>query len=232
MTCAEVGFYIRLLCAQWTRGPLPNDDSELIRFAGGDKNARRLLRQVKPKFTLQENGKLANKRMEIERERQIAWRAQQALKGQQSGTSRRTTVQPEFNRSSTPVQPRAGSTPVEPSTNSSSSSSSSPQREGTYPLNPPSDSPMPPSPTSDGFALNGEMTKKGKLTLAIMQRAACVFKGTDELRLNHRRWLERATEEPDKFERVIAEVESHKGQGKSFTKSPGAMAEQLWKEFT
>lgn len=125
MTNAEVGVYIRLLCAQWTRGGLPNDDKELMRFCGGAHNVAKILPSVRQKFALSVDGKLRNQRLEIERAKQEAYRAAQAVKGQQSGISRRAPVQPRFNPGSGSVQ--SGSPPVrtqrEPEGNSLSSSS-------------------------------------------------------------------------------------------------------------
>jgi uncharacterized protein YdaU (DUF1376 family) len=64
MSCEEVGAYIRLLCYQWEKGGLPDDDSALSRLALCDRNA---VANIKIKFTRYADGKLRNKRLEKDR---------------------------------------------------------------------------------------------------------------------------------------------------------------------
>lgn len=87
MTDAEVGFYVRLLCAQWSRGGLPNDDDELMRFSRGCTTVQ--LQRIKTKFQVGEDGKLRNRRLEAERQKQIAWREKSAEGGKKSATTRK-----------------------------------------------------------------------------------------------------------------------------------------------
>jgi uncharacterized protein YdaU (DUF1376 family) len=83
MTDAELGFYVRLLCAQWNRGGLPDDDKELSRFSRGQTPAqlRRALARVKLKFEKKSDGLLKNNRMESEREKQIKFRENRSESG-------------------------------------------------------------------------------------------------------------------------------------------------------
>lgn len=74
------------------------------------------------------------------------------------------------------------------------------------------------------------MTKNGKATVELMERCRWVL-GLAEMNKCHRRWLQRATKEPDKLDRVLADMERHVKDGGEFTKSSGARAETLWKDF-
>lgn len=62
MSAEEVGGYIRLLCHQWTKGGIPNDEDRAGRMAGlmGSPS----LRYVLAKFTPCEDGMLRNERLE------------------------------------------------------------------------------------------------------------------------------------------------------------------------
>lgn len=61
MSAEEVGGYIRLLCYEWTNGPLTNDPAVLERLSGCTSNA---LAMLVHKFSIDENGKLYNERLE------------------------------------------------------------------------------------------------------------------------------------------------------------------------
>lgn len=101
----EVGLYMRLLCAQWTRGSLPNDDNELMRFSRGATTLQ--LARVKTKFDVGDDGRLRNARLERERVKQAAWRQKSSEGGKKSSETRKgglRVVQP-------PCQPK-GNTPV------------------------------------------------------------------------------------------------------------------------
>lgn len=86
MTDAEVGLYVRLLCAQWTRGSLPNDTEELLRFSRGSTTLQ--VERVRRKFEVCPDGQLRNARLEAEREKQAAWREKSRAGGQKSGLVR------------------------------------------------------------------------------------------------------------------------------------------------
>ena len=95
MTDGEVGLYMRLLCAQWTRGGLPNSPDELLRFSRGSTTVE--LNRVIRKFKVGEDGLLRNDRIEAEREKQRQWRDKSAQGGRKSAESRKggsTVVQP------------------------------------------------------------------------------------------------------------------------------------------
>lgn len=79
MTDSEVGLYVRLLCAQWTRGSLPADNSELARFSHGSGSVEPDLNRVRLKFELGEDGRLRNARMERERQKQLEFRERQRV---------------------------------------------------------------------------------------------------------------------------------------------------------
>ena len=79
MTTEEVGAYIRLLCNQWTKGGLPDDDTRLVIMAGQCQASS--LAKAKTKFGICEDGALRNARMEHERQKQDAYRQKQASNG-------------------------------------------------------------------------------------------------------------------------------------------------------
>lgn len=78
MTAEEVGAYIRLLCVQWDIGGLPNDDSTICRLGGCGGNA---VASIRAKFEVGQDGKLRNRRLEEEREKQRIYREKQAENG-------------------------------------------------------------------------------------------------------------------------------------------------------
>lgn len=80
MTAEEVGAYIRLLCQQWLKGGLPDDESRLSVMAGCTSNA---LAFVLHKFSTCEDGELRNEKLEsvrADREKFVASRAGNARK--------------------------------------------------------------------------------------------------------------------------------------------------------
>lgn len=133
MTPAQEGAYIRLLCYAWNdpNCSIPDDDQELSVlsrlgegwFNGGSAMVRKCF---EPHPALP--GRLVNRRLIEEREKQLAWREKSKQGGLKSGVSRRKQ-QPESTK--------GGSTVVEPKGNSSSSSSSSSskKKEGKAALN-------------------------------------------------------------------------------------------------
>lgn len=65
------GLYIRCMCIQWTQGGLPNDMKKLARGVGMDLDeVKDLWETVGPKFDLNDDGLLKNRRLEQVRERQ------------------------------------------------------------------------------------------------------------------------------------------------------------------
>jgi len=76
MTVAQFGAYVRLLCHQWIRNGLQNDDEVLSRLSGAGID---VLTVVRGKFRMRKNGRLYNMRLEIERKKQRERGKQQAL---------------------------------------------------------------------------------------------------------------------------------------------------------
>ena len=94
MTHEERGLYILLLCLQWTQGAITKDDAARL----GSTVVEPSLNRVLTKFQDTGNGLLQNRRLESEREKQIAFRERQINAGLASAKAR-------FNRGSTVVQP-------------------------------------------------------------------------------------------------------------------------------
>lgn len=86
MTNDEVGAYIRLLCHQWSKGGLPNDSDRLSRMAGAMPVPS--LGYVLAKFRQCDDGQLRNDRLEAERQKQDAYRAEQSKKGKKGAEQR------------------------------------------------------------------------------------------------------------------------------------------------
>lgn len=114
MTQAEVGAYILLLCQQWNRGSIPVQPDRQKLLAKGDVSEH-----VLSKFKEGKDGLLINERLESERDKQAKFREAQKVKGQKSGKSRRTPVEPRLNSGSHPVgtgrQPEGNSPSPSPS---------------------------------------------------------------------------------------------------------------------
>lgn len=131
MTDAELGLYIRLLCAQWSRSGLPNDDAELKRFSRGQPPAQlnRSMARVKSKFIVSESGSLINERLEVERIKQVEYRIKQAQNGSMGGRPAKPTANPSLSQKQSQSEPK----------NSSPSPSPSPllEREREFPEIPP-----------------------------------------------------------------------------------------------
>ncbi len=82
MTPEEVGCYIRLLCVQWNAGSIP-DDPELLKRYGGAMPSPFVLSKFCKVGTV-----LKNRRMEIERRKQKAFRANRSASGTRGANSR------------------------------------------------------------------------------------------------------------------------------------------------
>ena len=79
MTAEEVGVHIRLLCHQWIKGGLPNDDGRLMSMAGQCQASS--VAYAKTRFGLCDDGQLRHPRLEAERSKQEAFREKQAING-------------------------------------------------------------------------------------------------------------------------------------------------------
>lgn len=84
-TAEEVGGYIRLLCHQWDKGGLPNDDKRLLKLSGMKAKA---LENVKVKFIVEQDGLLRNARMEKVRSKQEEFRQKRIVAGSIGGQKR------------------------------------------------------------------------------------------------------------------------------------------------
>lgn len=114
-SAAEVGGYILLLCRQWDKGPLPDDDKKLCKIA---RVKRSSLIQIRSKFTKDGAGMIFNVRLEMVRQEQAEYRATQSKKGK-SGADKR------WHRDGTGIpQPMPGDSSSSSSSSSSSISSS------------------------------------------------------------------------------------------------------------
>jgi uncharacterized protein YdaU (DUF1376 family) len=78
MTPDEVGGYIRLLCHQWSKNGLPNDDKRLRILSGVSDEYS--LNVIKSKFKVCEDGLLRNDRLESTRSEQNDYRENQRKK--------------------------------------------------------------------------------------------------------------------------------------------------------
>lgn len=118
MTAEEVGGYIRLLCYQWAKGSLPNDDKKLSQLSGISDGLS--LGNVSVKFRLCEDGLKRNDRLELIRLEQEEYRKKQSNNGSKGGN-------PNFqNGKHNPYYKPKDNPPHNPKINSSPSSSSSP----------------------------------------------------------------------------------------------------------
>lgn len=79
MSAEEVGVHIRLLCHQWIRGGLPDDDARLLAMAGQCQASS--LAYAKTRFGMCDDGQLRHPRLEAERAKQADYREKQAANG-------------------------------------------------------------------------------------------------------------------------------------------------------
>lgn len=89
-----------------------------------------------------------------------------------------------------------------------------------------------PSPSPSPLSNMGEVAlgENGERTVALMERCKAVL-GEQEMKKCHKRWYNRARQNSEKLERVLADMEEHAKNNGKYTNSAGARAEQLWKEF-
>ena len=124
---------------------------------------------------------------------------------------------------------------VEPSVEPSDSQKPN-RRSNSGSTSPPLPPPLPPSvplPSSSPSPLianRGDGAKGVALKLADLLCECSEVLGEKEMKVRHKRWLKRAESEPDKFQRVIADVKVQKRERQ--LQNAGAYAEDLWKRFT
>lgn len=123
----EVGIYIKLLCAQWDDGKLPNDTKRLARISGCDLDFfEKAWVLVGLKFLLGDDGFLRNQRLELVRCEQEAFKEKQRLNGIKGGrpkknnpdetqtiTQSKPNPKPKANPKETSSYPAINSTKVE-----------------------------------------------------------------------------------------------------------------------
>lgn len=81
MTLDARGLYISLLAMEWLDGDLPADPEVLARMVGVDeKHFNRAWRLVRPCFQ-EQNGRLTQRRLEAEREKQNAYQQSASARG-------------------------------------------------------------------------------------------------------------------------------------------------------
>lgn len=68
MTAEEVGGYIRLICYQWAKGGVPDNDKKIIGITRCRRNA---IASIREKFEIKKDDKIFNKRLEEIRQKQI-----------------------------------------------------------------------------------------------------------------------------------------------------------------
>jgi len=108
MSMEQRGVYITLLCHQWLEGSLPADMGTLARVSQvSPKLLRGSFREALGKtFLLSGDGRLRNPRLELERVKQLKFRALCAEAGRRGGRPKKGTPFPgESSSSSTPVVP-------------------------------------------------------------------------------------------------------------------------------
>lgn len=87
----EIGCYITLICHQWNEGPFSNDEEELANRLGyvfDTERFSKIWKRLSVHFPLQEDGRLANPRLERERENRKAF-VQQRVNAGKSGSQKR-----------------------------------------------------------------------------------------------------------------------------------------------
>ena len=90
MTAEEVGGYIRLLCYQWTKGSIPNDNKKLMQMSGIFSLTE--LECIKQKFVRVENGNLVNLKLESVRKSQDEYRQKQSERASKRWESQRNAT--------------------------------------------------------------------------------------------------------------------------------------------
>lgn len=201
MTQGEVGAYILLLCHQWEKGKITDDEDRRKMIAKGEVSEH-----VLSKF---KSGK--NKRMESERRKQTEYREKQRLNGMLGGRPEKRVGLGLGYSGLTQTKPKKSSS------SSSSFASSSASTKITTKL-----------PESDK---SGVVKKGGKFTLEqldLTERFHAALNGQWEN--DRQKWMGRIAREEGRVDRVLREVESAIKESRIKT-TPARYAEQIWKEF-
>ena len=91
MNLEQTGAYIKLLCYCWNNNGLTNEQEELKEMCGNPENWDKIWKKVSRCF-YENSGKLYNKRLDKEREKQEFWKEKSKEGGIKSGKSRREKV--------------------------------------------------------------------------------------------------------------------------------------------
>jgi uncharacterized protein YdaU (DUF1376 family) len=205
---AELGLYMRLLCAQWNEGSLPDDDEELLSYGRG----RTPLNRVKAKFNTCADGRLRNARMERVRKEQEEYRENRRESGKLGAEKR-------WHSHSTAIaQPLA--------TPSLCHSTANGKRIASGMANVSSPSPTPSPITNKTTKLpakrfspdQAELVRRIEICLGI------------EWENDRSKWMKNIDKNESKSERVIAEVENALKEG-SIKTTPAKYAEHIWGKF-
>lgn len=202
---AELGLYMRLLCAQWNEGSLPDDDDELLSYGRG----RTPLGRVKSKFEKSIDGRLRNVRMEKVRDEQEAFRKAMAERGR-AGADARWHKQCTSNAQAMPKQCLGNAKPML-ADGSPVSSLHTPSIKTTK---------LPAS------AKAGDKFTEAQTGLTARYHAALAGGWEND----RQKWMGRIKHDQAKTERVISEVESAIKDARIKT-TPAQYAEQQWREF-
>ena len=124
MSAEEVGVHIRLLCNQWLRGGLPNDDERLRSMAGQCLPSS--VAYAKSRYKVCSDGMIRHQRMEEERVKQDNYRKKQAEYGKKRWDNEATLNQPSKVADGSPV---ATLCPPSPSPSPSPSITLPPKKE-------------------------------------------------------------------------------------------------------
>lgn len=90
MSLAECGAYIRLICACWTTGSIPNDLERVARIVSTTpKQMEKLWPAVRACFRERDDGRLVHGRLERERIKQLHWAEKSAAGGRRSQAKRK-----------------------------------------------------------------------------------------------------------------------------------------------
>lgn len=120
MNLEQIGAYTKLLCYCWNNNGLTNEQEELKEMCGNPENWDKIWKKVGKCF-YENNGKLYNKRLDKEREKQKYWKEKSKEGGIKSGKTRREKSKLKGGSFET----KGGSKKDEPKGNHSVSSSSS-----------------------------------------------------------------------------------------------------------
>ena len=131
MTTEEVGSYVLLLCYQWNKGYIPNDEIYLRRICRVNEDffLENILKKFSKKYSKSSENiiGLQNSRLEVERKKQEKYSQVQAIKGKKGGRGHKARALPNENQKKAKrklnVSPDKASVSVSVSVSDSDSSS-------------------------------------------------------------------------------------------------------------